>query len=267
MVKIEPPPVWDKSTYIRPIQTTVGGLRAFTHLAELRPPGIRPCRAYVKHFAPTAHRCLFNEWFGYTFMQAMGVPQPKAGFVLAPVHALPGAPLQWGFASCQPSPMFEGTPVQLYNLANPEQHKALAKRLLACTAMPLLIAVDQLVKNGDRNMGNLVFTGKTGFVAIDHSDILGGPAWALTDTHFTQRWEICKPIELVAAVADLKNDAKSAILASAQLVSQQLFELQAQFGLALGAHCQTDVSAALAMVWWRALELEKWFKHKLGLMT
>ena len=267
MAQIETPPVWEKSAYIRPINSVDGGIRALTHLAEIRPPGLKRCRAYIKHFPPSHHQALFNEWFGYSLMRALGVPQPNAGVMLAPVFALPGTPLQWSFASCQPSPTFEGTPAQLYKIDKPEQREALVKRLLACTAMPLLIAADQLVKNGDRNPGNLVFTGKSSFVAIDHSDVLGGPAWQLPDTHFTQGWAWSRPIEQLTTIPDLKNDTKSAILASAQLVSEKLFELQNELKDVLGAESNASVSAALNMVWWRALDLEKWFKEKFGLLA
>jgi hypothetical protein len=261
------PPVWSSSAYIRPIQTVIGGVRAWTHLAELRPPNEPPCRAYVKHFPIGNHRGLLNELIGHTVMHAMGVPQPRAALVQAPVLALPGNPVAWAFASCQPTPRFEGTPVQIYNLADPKKYTELVERLFSCPALPLLIAVDQLVQNADRNLGNLVFTSKSGFVAIDHSDILGGPAWT-TDQHwFQQTWAKSRLIEDVVQIHSLKPQLKGAILVSSEQVSQKFFAFQLQLRDALEEGKNSDVQAAMHAVWWRCLDLTSWFKDRLQLLT
>ena len=132
--------VWPEECYLRPIRKAPDGATGFTHLASLRPPQQPDCRAYVKHFADNAQKGLFNEWFGYIVMRALGVPQPSAAFIRAPAFGLEGAPMGWAFVSCEPSPTFDGTPKQLYNFNDPQQHAQLVQRLFSCTAIPLLIA-------------------------------------------------------------------------------------------------------------------------------
>lgn len=262
-----PPAIWPATAYIRPIQPALGGIRAFTHLADLRQPDGVACRGYVKHYPAHLTRGLFNEWFGYTLMQALGVPQPPCAIMQAPVMAMPGNPLAWAFVSCQPRPRFDGTPVQIYNLKDPNQHAELKKRLFACHALPLLIAADQILKNADRNLGNMVFTGKNNFVAIDHSDILGGPAWTTAETHFTQAWATSRLIEQFETLDTLKPAMVSAIMASAELASEAYFEAQLELAQALNAHQNGDTKAALDMAWWRAVDLRNWFKDKFRLMA
>lgn len=260
-------PLWPETSYIRPIENTLGGIRAYTHLADLRPPQGSACRGYVKHFPETHGKGLFNEWFGYIIMRALGVPQPPAAIMLAPVFALPGGPLAWAFVSCQPRPVFEGTPSQIYQLQNPAHHAQLKRRLFACPALPLLIAADQLLKNADRHLGNLVFTGRDQFVAIDHSDILGGPDWRYADTHFSQKWAVSRLIEEFETLTTLPEQARSAILAKAEAISAAYFAGQSALALTLGSVVQSDVRAAMDMVWWRALALCDWFKDKLQLVV
>lgn len=266
-VEIAKPAIWDVKSYIRPIETIAGGIRAWTHLAELRPPNEPPCRGYVKHFPVGYHRGLLNEWLGHIIMQALGVPQPRAALMQAPVMALEGAPLAWAFVSCQPVPRFEGTPAQIYSLNDPGQHKALVQRLFSCKALPLLIAADQVIKNADRHLGNLVFTGKQSIVAIDHSDILGGPTWAISEHWFTQVWAKSRLIEEIAPISTLKTSTIAAILACAELASERIFQIYPALYKALDACTNADVEAALQAIWWRALELRQWFQERLYLLT
>ncbi len=261
--QIKLPSVWTIDQYIRPIQVEHGGQMAQTHLALVRSANGTPVRGYVKHYGAQHPRGLFNEWFGYTVQSAMGVPQPDCALMPAP---LPGTQLvAWAFVSLEPLPTFQGTPKQLYRLDDPAQHHDLVKRLMACAALPLLVAADQLLGNSDRNMGNLVFTGKNQFVAIDQGGILGGLNWQLADLWFTQQWALSKPIEALVPISSLSASQKNALYAAAEVVQQAFFDLQHELKAAMGAD-NLDVNVAIQAVWWRALALAEWFRNRLNLL-
>jgi hypothetical protein len=261
---IKLPALWQPTQYIRPINIEHGGNMAQTHLALLRTEQGKPVRGYVKHYGQHQPRGLLNEWLGYAIQAALGVPQPECAILQAP---LPGtAMMGWAFVSLEPVPTVQGTPKQLYNLTDPQQHQALIKRLMACPALPLLVAADQLLGNNDRNMGNLVFTGKQQFVAIDQGGILGGLHWTLADLWFAQQWARSKPIEDLTPIQSLSPSQKNAIFAAAELVEQAFFEQQKELRSALGASHNTEVHTAMHAIWWRAFFLAQWFRNRLDLL-
>lgn len=255
------------SHYIRPIRRENGGQQAYTHLAEVLDPSGVPCRGYVKHFPDTLHRSLFNEYFGHALMGAMGVPQPRCAVMPAPVFGHPEGLVAWAFVSFQPRPVSEGTPKELYDLQDAGALESVKKRLFDCPALPLLIAADQLAINPDRNLGNLVFTGRKTFVAIDHAGILGGPAWTQDELTRPTIWALSKLIEKLESIETLKPRMRSAFLASAQVVEDNFYEVQAELRAAL--NCESDDAARLAMdaVWWRSLDVARWFKNRLQLLA
>lgn len=261
------PPIWQADQYIRPIDKAPDGITAYTHLAEVRSPEGKTLRAYVKHFGAGARQGLFNEYLAYSVMSMLGVPQPQGAVMPAPVFGAPGTPVAWAFISCQPLPTFEGTPKQLYNIADPKQHVELVKRLLACTALPLLVAADQLVGNGDRNIGNLVFTGKSSFVAIDHGHILGGPDWEMGQLFFTPKWATSKLIEGLTDIDKLPKSTKSAILGASSVVEDEFYAQQLVLKTALDAASDANMSVALDCLWWRCQLLAEWFKDRLQLVV
>jgi hypothetical protein len=261
------PEIWAANQYVRSIRTETSGERAATHLAEIRTPLGVAVRAYVKHFPDNVPRGMFNEIFGYVVMSALGVPQPNVAIMQAPIDMLPTKPWSWAFVSIEPRPVFDGTPKQLYNIQIPEQHTKLVQRLFACPALPLLIAADQVLKNADRNIGNLVFTGKSSFVAIDNGEILGGGAWRLGDLWFSQSWAVSKLIECLVPLDSLKPEMRSAICASAQVVADKFFEAQNDLRLALECEMSTDATVAMDALWWRCLSLADWFGDRLKLIV
>lgn len=268
MSQINAVPVWPDNAYLRPIAVATGGLRAYTHLANVHPPGGTPCRAYIKHFPEAATKGLFNEWFGYTLMRAMGVPQPAAAIMRAPVFGHPDSVMAWAFVSCEATPTYDGTPKQRYNIDDPKQHAQLVKRLFDCDQIPLLIAADQMLMNDDRNLGNLVFTGKKSFVAIDHGCILGGDAWQSADLWFTAKWVNSKLLsDRLVPIANHSPTLRSSVCACAELVSEQYFAVQTELRLALESAQNPDVCLALDAVWWRCLPIAQWFKSRLRLLV
>jgi hypothetical protein len=236
-------------------------------LAELRSPSGVSLRGYVKHFPDATPRAMFNEIFGHVVLSAFGISQPQVAVMPAPAPALFGSPWLWAFVSCEPRPTFEGTPKQRYNYRDPAEYEKLVQRLFACPMLPLLIAADQLVKNGDRNIGNLVFTGKSSFVAIDHGEILGGAAWAATDHWLPQQWVPSLLIEALVPIETLKPELRSSIQAAAEVVSDTFFDVQLELKSVLDCSTSPDAAAAMNAVWWRCVALVDWFRGKLQLVA
>ena len=260
---LKAPQIWPSTCYVRKIQQQHGGIRAFTHLAQLVSPTGEPCRGYVKHFPASAPRGLFNEWFGYTAMSALSVPQPACAFMEVPIDGVAA----WAFVSLQPTPTFEGTPKEQYNVSDVDQLTTLIKRLLDCHDLPRLIAADQLVMNGDRNLGNLVFTGKRSFVAIDHSDILGGHDWELENLLKTTTWSRSKIIEDLIGIKNLRPSTCGALVAAAEIVQQAYFDTQIELKMALNVGTSRDAEIAIDALWWRCLKIDSWFRNRLKLLA
>lgn len=257
------PAVLPPEHYLRLIKIQEGGIRALTHLAMVRGTSGQPQRAYVKQFPHIAPRSLFNEWFGYIFMSAMGVPQPESGVLLAPV---PGqARSAWAFVSFEPMPRNEGTPKEIYNLTDERHAQLLTARLLACQGFALLNAADQLCINGDRNIGNLVFTGPRSFVAIDHSDILGGYDWKLDSLLCPTTWASAKLIELCQAVKPLLPSQRDSLVAAADVAIEALYLQWKPLRDALQDNRESCI--ALDAVWWRSLSVAQWYRDKLQLLV
>lgn len=261
-MSITVPAVLPPEHYLRPIKIQEGGLRALTHLAMVRSASGAPQRAYVKQFPHNAARSLFNEWFGHIFMSAMGVAQPEAAVLLAPV---PGQSRSaWAFVSFEPMPRSEGTPKEIYNLANDKHAQILATRLLACHGFALLNAADQLCINGDRNIGNLVFTGPRSFVAIDHSDILGGCDWHIDSLLRPTSWATAKLAELCNAVKPLPPSQRDALVAAADVAIEALYAQWQPLHSALQDNRESCI--ALDAVWWRSLHVAQWYRDRLQLL-
>jgi hypothetical protein len=263
---IQTPPVWDSSCYIRPIALQTSGASAVTHLAQLCAPDGKLCRGYVKHFYQHSPQGLFNEWFGHTLLSALGIPQPPAAVMCGPMYDNL-APLAWAFVSCEPTPRFDGTPKEIYNLAIIGQYKHLVARLFACASLPALVAADQLAINADRNIGNIVFTGDNSFVAIDHMDILGGSCWTAHSLQAPPAWVESKLIERLVTPVQLSPAMRNTVYAAAQVVQEQYKAIDLAFKEALKYSDGNDVATAIDAIALRCDPMTDWFKEKLNLLT
>ena len=261
-MSITVPTVLPDNHYLRTIKVQQGGIRALTHLALVRGPTGLPQRAYVKQFPENAPRSLFNEWFGYIFMSALTVPQPPAAVLRAPI---PGETrMAWSFVSFEPMPRSEGTPKEIYCHTDTQQLKKLAERLLACPAFATLTAADQLCINGDRNMGNLVFTGPRSFVAIDHSDILGGCNWQDHSLLCPTDWAQAKLVNLCESTKPLTLTQCSALTAAADVAIEALHAHWLPLRIAMAE--SNEARLALDAVWWRSLDVARWYRERLKLL-
>lgn len=167
----------------------------YTHLASLSvAPGLPNVRAYVKIY-PThydsgrAARGLVNEVVGYFCADCAGLPVPQlAGLIALEVSQLASAP-KW----LDPSEPVVGWWTQdvdhpsiraTWNLDalpkdSPAQQQAIASArefLFKHGGTPAVVALDDLVANIDRNLGNLL-AGSGKLTLIDHGQSLTGPAW------------------------------------------------------------------------------------------
>lgn len=257
---------WPADAYRHALRLETGGQAAETHLALFQPPDGRRCRGFVKHFVgPETVKCLFNEWFCFHVLEAVGVPQPRCAIVRAPrwsSHVLEPA-----FVSCEPSPVNHGTPKQRYNPADLLQLRELARRLLGCYQLPSVIAADQLIANGDRNMGNLVFTGESTLVAIDHSHALHGPSWVWGDHWRTQQRVGSKVIDLLRHVlGGVPLNTANAIVAASEATQERYYETQDYLREVLSCRQDQDAHTAMDMTWWRCDKLADWVRLELGVI-
>lgn len=262
-MSISVPALLPDAHYLRTIKVQTGGIRALTHLALVRGPTGVAQRAYVKQFPADAPRSLFNEWFGYIFMSALTVPQPQAAVLRAPIPG--GTRMAWSFVSFEPLPRSEGTPKEIYNPTDAAQLKKLAERLLACHAFATLTAADQLCINGDRNMGNLVFTGPRSFVAIDHSDILGGCGWQDDSLLRPSAWAQAKLMDLCESIKPLTITQCNALAAAADIATEALHEQWLPLRAAMAD--SREACLALDAVWWRSLDVARWYRERLKLLA
>lgn len=259
------PAVLPGSHYRRPVRKETGGMIADTHLAVVADEKGCDARAYVKHFSAAAPRGLFNEWFGYCIMSALGVPQPNA--VMMPAPLLGTGPIQWAFVSFAPMPVNQGTPKECYDLNDAGQCRMLIDRLLSCHALGNLIAADQLCLNADRNLGNLVFTGKKTFVAIDHGELLGGSQWSRDSLLRPTEWCRSVALEVCELNDPLSPQHRNTVYASADVMAEALWERYSALREVMESGRSGDGNLALEAVWWRSLDLAQWFGQQLKLMT
>lgn len=239
---------------------------AQTHLAIVKNKSGVELRAFVKHFPVSSPRGLFNEYVGYTVMSALGMPQPESAVIKAPIPSTNQA--NFAFVSFQPVPVTEGTPKEIYNLnKTTENLRALAERIVGCAAFPGMIAADQVCMNHDRNLGNLVFTSKKGFVLIDHSEILGGSNSDINQLLKTTQKVNSKPLAMCEKFYPLKQRVKSAICGSADVVAERMWTEYTALCEALEADENREVKIALEAIWWRSLELSKWLKKEMGILA
>lgn len=159
-----------------------------THLARLSVGG-SSVTAYVKVYAETccrrggANRGLVNEALGYLIAEAAKVSVPTAAGVIV-LDGSAGAPvsspvLAWWSADAA----VQSVRAHFNIKALPPNSAALAAAinnaydfLIKRAEIWDLVAVDELMANIDRNVGNLLMS-LTAVTAIDHGRAVTGPCW------------------------------------------------------------------------------------------
>jgi len=171
----------------------------YTHLASLSPNDVEPSvRAFIKIYPETYAggepvRGLVNEVIGYFVAERAGLPvPPRAGLIALQVSQLVSAPA-WldpskpaiGFwsedvetPSIRATWRLAGLPIG--SSAQMAALNSAREFLLSHGGTPAVIALDDLLANIDRNLGNLLAGGGK-LTLIDHGRCLSGPCWVPPD--------------------------------------------------------------------------------------
>lgn len=185
------------------------GISAHTHIALLDVDSSGgAARCYVKLYpdsvAGLEHRGIVNEIVGHVLANAMGAPVPKnAGLIALNSNQLSDLP-SW----MQNNSACAGWWVQdvaspslraYYRLSDLSQASdvilkkldSVRKELLASDQIHLVIALDDLIANIDRNIGNLLRLKKGDYVLIDHGMCLTSDFWVATDLDASLEYDNC----------------------------------------------------------------------------
>lgn len=192
----------DESSYRGSAVTGVisDGQSGHTHIALLSTAaGERPIRCYVKLYPDLneqgrEHRGLINEMVGYILAAGMGVPTPKqAGFITLqgdqlaarPAWAVDNDALVGWWTQDMAAPSLRA----YYDLSDLQQASHMAREKLAKVAAELksskqahlIIALDDLLADVDRNIGNLLRLKSGIYMLVDFGKILTGDGWVVDD--------------------------------------------------------------------------------------
>lgn len=185
------------------------GVSAHTHIAllDINDSGA-PERCYVKLYPDSVsgveHRGIVNEIVGHVLAAAMGAPVPKnAGLIALNSSQLSNLPSWisqdsacagwWVQDVASPSLRAYYRLSDLNQAADVIQRKLSSARreLLATDQIHLVIALDDLIANIDRNIGNLLRIKKGTYVLIDHGLCLTSDFWVSTDLDADLEYDNC----------------------------------------------------------------------------
>lgn len=156
-------------------------------------------QAWVKSHPPLPDgresRELLNELIGHHLAQAWGLPQPRlAGLINLPRAKCPDLPV-WNHYSPDVSSLLSwwtlhveaktvSASYHLQTLADGTDNAKFRKafehvrdQLRAASAIPPIVAFDEVIANIDRNPGNLLGPVASRYLLIDHGRCLTGPDW------------------------------------------------------------------------------------------
>jgi len=254
--------MWLDGSYVAPLRPIAGGIRAHTHLAQVR-LGTRLETAYVKAFAAVHERWLFNELAGSLLASRAGIGAPPGGLLWVPVPVLQGLFPGSSFGSFQGmTPCYASAPVDNgYGLAavglaaaTGQVRDEIAKHLLAWPGFAACVAFDAWVANVDRHADNLLLAGGGRIVPIDHSDCFGGPCQQDDDFTRPHAWfrnrlleDLFEPDRLPLPVKAGIVDAGDRIPACHQQGVADMERLRPWLGEPLGLHWVQWLAARAAI--------------------
>jgi hypothetical protein len=188
--------MWFEGSYVAPLRVILGGVRAHTHLAQVR-IGARIETAYVKAFEAGEDRWLFNEVAGALIARRVGVGTPPGGLMWVPrtalSHLFPDTAFAHheGVVPCYASaPVVDGYGIAALSLADAADHvlEVVQKLLLRWPGFASCVVFDEWVANVDRHVNNVLVGPGGRLVPIDHSDCFGGPQQADEDFLTPHAW-------------------------------------------------------------------------------
>lgn len=212
----------------QPITNQEGDL-GFIVMANIDIPA-DPCLCYLKFYPPSQPRAIINECAGYILAETLGYSVPKyGGMITVPKRFIAGAP-DWmpedeaiGWFSADTSHPSIKRSVNWVPGAGPARNKRYTERAARILAdypeiTQKIIALDELIANPDRNIGNLLVEAG-GLELIDHGSIFGTTSWDPATLPSNFAMEITNKLWII-----LGNDAdklpykKAIILAYTRLV-------------------------------------------------
>lgn len=209
----------NSSEYIRPLEVVASGCRAVTHRALFS--GNR--HVFVKAYPAEAGRSLFNDVIGYIMAKHAGVTQPDAGIILLPrslfdpsINLVDANGYVECFTSVACADLSGRVCGNLFAFLGSD-YSNIKPILEKWPGFAKLVAFDTWVSNIDRNVGNLLYVGADQLIPIDHSDVLTGPNWQLSDlVALEDDWTTNRLIDEIWPWKELSGALRSAILASAE---------------------------------------------------
>lgn len=228
--------MWFEGSYVAPLRAIEGGIRARTHLAQVR-VGTRIETAYVKAFEAGTDRWLFNEAAGSLIARRAGIGTPPGGLMWVPVGALTHLFPDVHFANFDGmAPCFATAPVDNgYGIAavgvgaSTGYVSEAARRLfLAWPQFAACVAFDEWVANVDRHADNVLVGSGGRLVPIDHSDCFGGPRHSDADFATPLAWFRNRLLEDHLVPEDLPLPMKTRLAHAAETLPRCFLECLAE---------------------------------------
>lgn len=266
--------MWLDGSYVSPMRVISTGIRAKTHLAQVR-LGTELATAYVKAFEIGQDRLLFNETAGHLLARRAAIGVPPGGLLWVPLIALQAVFPSAVFAHHNGNvPCFACAPVvQGHGLAAIGLGDAagglldvMRKHLTAWPGFAGCVAFDEWVANVDRHVNNLLLGAGGRLVPIDHSDCFGGVE--MQDRNFTGAvaWYANRLLEDLFQPAGLPLPIKAALVHAAD----RLPDLHRQCAADITSlQPWLDAPAGDNWVQWvdiRAAMTAQWMRERVGML-
>lgn len=156
------------------------GVRAHTRSCSLKWGDGSITRAYIKVFVAGLNTCIINELTGFAIGKACNLPLPnKIGMLKLPEEFVRESQCcEWAIVV---SEVPGDTLKSIYNSMDHHSFLPIFERLFEWSRIEDVLAFDDWIANGDRNIGNVVIAGESNYYLIDHSDALVKPNWTIHD--------------------------------------------------------------------------------------
>ena len=243
--------MWIDGSYVAPLRVIPGGVRAHTHLAQIR-IGTQLVTAYVKAFEAGRDRWLFNELAGGLIARRAGIGAPPGGLLWVPLPVLQSLFSAAHFShhlglvlcyACAPVDNGYGLAAIGLGEATGKVLEEVRKVLLAWPGFAACVAFDQWVANIDRHANNLLVAGGGRLVPIDHSDCFGGPEQQDDDFNRPHAWYRNRLVDELFDAERLTLPTKAAIVLAGerlpgchQQCAKEAESLRPWLGEPLGLH-------------------------------
>lgn len=216
--------MWLEASYVSPMRLVTSGVRAKTHLAQVR-LGTQLATAYVKAFEAGQDRLLFNETAGSLMARRAAIGSPPGGLLWVPLAVLralfPTAvfPHHNGNVPCFAcAPVTQGYGLAAIGLveATGGALDVIRKHLMSWPGFAACVAFDEWVANVDRHANNLLLAAGGRIVPIDHSDCFGGAQMQDLDFTGAVAWYANRLLEELFQPGELPLPMKAALVHAAE---------------------------------------------------